>query len=251
MSSPETDAAAHFGRVAGSYDELRPVDASWWEVFDAIVRAGDLRGRRVLDLGCGTGRLAAALSERAVARVWGVDASAEMAAVAAASGVHAKVARAELLPFKSGWFERAVSRMAVHLFDRPRAFAELRRVLAPDGVAVVATLDPGQFAASWLLPWFPSVNALDASRFPSSDELERELTDAGFAASVARLAQRGRISRDDALRKIRGRAYSTFDLLPDDELREGVARAEREFPESVEYERIWLIATASVSPGRR
>src|SRR3954468_15055046 len=98
MSSPTTD-AAHFARVAATYDDLRPADERWWRLFDAIVEAGDVRGRRVLDLGCGTGQLAAALAERAVARVWGVDASEEMAAVARAAGVDVKVAPAERLPF--------------------------------------------------------------------------------------------------------------------------------------------------------
>ena len=42
---------------------------------------GDFRGRRVLDVGCGTGRLADALAERG-AKVWGVEPSAEMLAQA-------------------------------------------------------------------------------------------------------------------------------------------------------------------------
>lgn len=245
MSSPETEAAAHFERVAGSYDALRPVDASWWAVFDAIVEAGDLRGRRVLDLGCGTGQLAAALAERAVARVWGVDASEEMAALAGANGVHAKVARAERLPFKSGWFDRAVSRMAVHLFDRPRAFAELRRVLAPDGRAVIATMDPDWFDRHWLLPYFPGVVAADRERFPDAARLEAELAEAGFDVALRRLEQEVETTREAALAKIRGKAFSTFDLIAPDEYRDGLARAEAELPERLAYRPVWLLATAT------
>ena len=66
----------------GVYDTLRPTDASWWEAFEHLVELGDLRGRRVLDVGCGTGRLAAALSGEARAKVWGIDSSDEMVAVA-------------------------------------------------------------------------------------------------------------------------------------------------------------------------
>jgi SAM-dependent methyltransferase len=242
MSSPATD--AHFARLAASYDEVRPADASWWEIFDAIVEAGDLRGRRVLDLGCGTGQLAAALVERAAARVWAVDASEEMAAVAGANGVHAKVARAERLPFKSGWFDRAVSRMAVHLFDRPRAFTELRRVLAPEGHAVIATLDPGWFDRHWLLPYFPGVVAADLERFPHAEQLEAELAGAGFRVEVRRLEQQVETTRDAALAKIRGKAFSTFELIAADEYREGLARAEADLPERLAYRPIWLIVTA-------
>ena len=62
-----------FDRRAGVYDALRPQDGAWWRRFEALVREGDLRGRRVLDVGCGTGAVAAALADTAHARVWGVE----------------------------------------------------------------------------------------------------------------------------------------------------------------------------------
>ena len=114
------------------------------ELFDALVREGDLRGRRVLVVGCGTGTLAGELAERAVCRVWGVDASEELLAVARANvpGVRFKQARPEELPFKDGWFERVV--LATHLVDRPRALAESRRVLGVGGRIAILDADPVQ-----------------------------------------------------------------------------------------------------------
>ena len=135
---------------------------------------GDLRGRRVLDLGCGTGRLAAALAERG-AKVWGVDSSAEMLARARAwvdPRVGLKQGRAEALPFRDGWFERAVLRLVVHLVDRPRALPELARVLAPAGRVVVATFAPGHFEWYWLVGVFPEVGEIDRERFPTPSALE-------------------------------------------------------------------------------
>ena len=67
-----------FDERAARYDDLRPVDDQWWEVFAALVRIGNLRGSRVLEVGCGTGRLAHGLEARELARVWAVDASAAM-----------------------------------------------------------------------------------------------------------------------------------------------------------------------------
>lgn len=248
MSSPATSGAGHFDRIAADYDALRPVDEAWWQVFDALVAAGDLRGRRVLELGCGTGRLAAALAERAYAKVWAVDASPEMAAAARAAGVTVRVAEAKRLPFRDGWFDRVVARMAVHLLDRPRAFAEAHRVLAPDGLLVLATLDPDGFAGHWLEPWFPSVPRVDRARFPSAEQLRAELAAAGFAPQVERLERAVSLERRQALATIRGRAFSTFDLIPADEYRDGLARAEAELPERIDHRSAWLIVSARTRP---
>lgn len=237
--------SGHFDALAPRYDELRPVDESWWRVFDAIVALGDLGGQRVLEIGAGTGRFAAALAERTHARVWAVDASPEMVKHAKDLGVNARVATAESLPFKPGWFDRAVSRMSVHLFERPRAFAELHRVLAANGAAVVAITDPAQFGEGWIDPFFPSAAGVDAARFPTAGELERDLAGAGFATTrVERLVVRNTFSRERALEVIRGMAFSTFALLPRDEYEHGLARAESELPHEIESTHRWLLVRA-------
>ena len=237
-----------FGRRAARYDELRPVDENWWQLFETLVREGDLRGRRVLELGCGTGRMAAALAEREGCRVWGVDASAEMLAVArkrVPATVGLRQAEAERLPFRAGWFERLVMRLAVHLVDRPLAFAEARRVLRPDGRLAIATFDPSHFDEFWLNDLFPSLERIDRARFPTRERLREELAAAGFAAVRATgLRQQGSLDRDAALQKIRGRHISTFDLIGEAEYRAGLERAERELPDGVEYALDWVVVVA-------
>ena len=236
-----------FGLVAEAYDRLRPADANWWELFETLVAEGNLLGRRVLDVGCGTGRFAAALSERG-AKVWGVDPSSEMLAQAratAGAGVGFKQAAAEDLPFKDAWFERALLVLVVHLVDRPRALAEVARVLVPGGRAVVATFADEHFDAFWLTRLFPSLAAIDRSRFPLPDVLAAELREAGFGAvRERRLTQRTRVERADALERIRGRYISTLQLIPEDEFAIGLARAERELPDEVEYPLEWAILVA-------
>ena len=217
------------------------------------MREGDLRGRRVLEVGTGTGRVAAALAERAYAKVWAVDASPEMLAVARRNvprGVAFKEARAEALPFKDGWFERAVAMLVVHVLDRPRAFAELRRVLRPDGRLVIASFDPAHVRGYWLNEYFPSIATIDLARFAPAEVLTGELRAAGFAAvRTIRLHQRARIDRETALERIRGRHISTFDLIDETELEAGLNRATKELPDLVEYRTEWLVVAASCSPG--
>ena len=47
---------------------------------------------------------------------------------------------------------------------------------------------------------------------------------------------------------IRAKAYSTLELLPPDEYAEGLARAEAEQPERLEYRLDWLVAVARRPP---
>lgn len=240
-----------FGARARAYDTLRPADGAWWDRFAALVELGDLRGCRVLDVGCGTGRLAAALADEARAKVWGIDASVEMVAVARETvpvGVGIRRGVAEHLPFRDGWFDRVTMSLVVHLVDRPRAFAEARRVLGDDGRIAIATFAPAHFDTYWLNPWFPSIAELDRARFPTGAELRDELQAVGLCrVAVVPVSSVEEIDRETALARVRGRHISTFDLLPPREVEEGTARAERELPARVEIQLEQLVVTASVS----
>jgi len=242
--SQTSSSTPDFGLVAATYDDLRPTDENWWELFELIVHEGDLLGRRVLDIGCGTGRVAAALAERG-ARVWGVEPEPRMAELARKRLSTVKIAPAEQLPFKDGWFDRAVMVLVIHLVDRPRAFAEARRVLAPDGRLVIATFDPAHFERYWLNRFYPSLEGIDRSRFPEPTALQRELEEAGFGSvRLLPLTQQAVIGREEALARVRGRFISPLQLLDEDEYQQGLKRMEEELPEENEYALEWVIALA-------
>lgn len=238
----------NFGRRAADYERFRPVDENWLEVFELVVREADLRGGRVLDVGCGTGRFARVLAERGLAKVWGIDASPEMLAEArerVPSSVGLKLGEAERLPFKEGAFDATVLWTVVHLIQRPLAFAELHRVLAPGGRVAIVTFAPEHFTSYWQNGFFPSIAEVDLARHPSPEQLTEELQAAGFQAPrFMRLLQHSELSREVALERIRGRSISTFDLLDEDEIRAGTEKAERELGERIEYEVRYLLAFA-------
>ncbi|HYY76462.1 MAG TPA: methyltransferase domain-containing protein [Gaiellaceae bacterium] len=243
----ERPQAPDFGPLAESYDRLRPVDSNWWELFELLVAEGDLGGQRVLDVGCGTGRLATALAERG-ARVWGVDPSEDMlrqARLAAGKRVGLRRGRGEELPFKDAWFDRAVLRTVVHLLDRARALPELARVLVPGGRAVIASFAPEHFDSYWLNAFFPDVLEIDRARFPTPEELVDELATAGFdPIRTRRLSQRGSRAREEALEQIRGRYISTLRLLDEESFARGLTAAERGLPDTVRFTLDWVVLVA-------
>jgi SAM-dependent methyltransferase len=102
-------------------------------------------GRRVLDAGCGAGRLSAWLVEQG-AEVVGVDASPEMIRLARERAPGASFSVADLgerLPYGDDSFDLAVASLVMHyLRDWVPALRELRRVLRPDGAIVLSTHQP-------------------------------------------------------------------------------------------------------------
>jgi SAM-dependent methyltransferase len=237
-----------FAGIAARYDELRNIGERWPELIELLAREGDLRGRRVLDVGCGTGRLARLLVDRYGCKVWGVDEEPEMLEVArkrVPPGVGLKLGRAEDLPFKDGWFERVTMTLVLQLVDRTRAYAEAFRVLQPGGRLAIATFDYAHFERYFLGPYFPSFEARDKERFPSAPELEEELGAAGFQdVRLTPLTQHETVDRDTVLARIRGKHISTFQLISDEEYDSGLERAERELPQQVENTLEWIVASA-------
>jgi SAM-dependent methyltransferase len=227
---------AHFDAIAGRYDQLR--HQLFEPALDLLVREGDLEGRRVLDLGCGTGRFAAALADRHGCVAFGVDPSPAMLGVARArsSVVTWLEGRAEAIPLADHAVERSFLQTVIHLVeDRAAAFAELRRVLEPCGVVSILTVDPAGAPRFWVADLLPSYAAIDAARFPAPDVLVAELRAAGFASADWEPApMRLRYTREEAAHLLRERFASSLAHISAEEIETGARRAERELPPVIE-----------------
>ncbi len=111
-----------------------------------LALAGDVAGRRILDAGCGSGPLFAALRDRG-AIVTGIDTSTGMLELARRRlGARADLQVADLgspLPFPDGVFDDVIASLVLHyLEDWTAPLAELRRVLTPGGRLIVSVDHP-------------------------------------------------------------------------------------------------------------
>ena len=144
---------------------------------------------QVADIACGTGVLADRIqTELHPDEVYGVDMADGMLeqARARSSAVRWRKAPAEQLPFADGSLDAVVSTTAFHFFDQPAAMREFHRVLAPGGIAAVATISPPLPAPLRRL----SANPANPAHNPSPAEMRTLFADAGFT-----LTRQNRVNR--------------------------------------------------------
>ena len=198
---------AMFGRIVPRYDRMNRImsfgmDGGWR---GRAIEAAEPQGKRVLDLGTGTGDLARELMRASAALVCGADFAPEMLRAASHRFVDAGrcawiAADGHRLPFADGSFDVVtnafVLRNLVHL---PLVFQELARVLRPGGRVVCLDMTPvpaGIFSMVFglyfnrIMP--PIAGLLSGDRaayrylsnslagFPNADALSVMLRDAGF-----------------------------------------------------------------------
>jgi SAM-dependent methyltransferase len=121
------DASMHLGHMASYREALR-----------------HSQGRRVLDLGCGTGYGAFFLTDLGARSVVGCDFSEEALDYARQVYAHPRLtyirADAQRLPFADGAFDFVFSSQVIeHLTSPEQMLHEVRRVLAPGGYCLVTT----------------------------------------------------------------------------------------------------------------
>jgi len=135
--------------VARFYDELwtryRPRRDASRRHLELLLTDGEIRGRTVLDAGCGSGVFCGIFAEKRAEHVIGVDISrGSLAAARRRLGAHAPrpatLAEADMLrlPFRDGRFDIVWCWGAVHhTVSPPDAIRELARVTKPGGTLLI------------------------------------------------------------------------------------------------------------------
>ena len=160
-----------YSRQAEGYDETRSASPSVLRALREALRGAP--GRRLADIGGGTGNYALALTREGWEPIV-VDRSAEMLARAEAKGLETVEADAQRLPFEDESFDAATMiSMLHHVEDRRVALAEARRILRPRGRLVVKGFTGEDAASLWVLDYFPSSRRwMEATHPPRAAILE-------------------------------------------------------------------------------
>jgi len=151
-----------------------------------IALAGVKAGDRVLDVGCGTGKLTGELVALLGAdRVSAVDPSGPFvsAARAAYPGVTVEEAPAEALPFDDGTFDAALAQLVVNFMkDAHAGVGEMQRVTRSGGTVAAAVWDYGN-GMTMLRRFWDAAAATDPGSNPQ-DELNMRYATAEELATL-------------------------------------------------------------------
>jgi ubiquinone/menaquinone biosynthesis C-methylase UbiE len=103
-----------------------------------------ISNKRILDLGCGTGRYTKILL-RLGGNVWAIDPSEKMLEIARKENknAHFKKAAASKIPFSSDFFDMVVASLCIdHVREIDKALSEVSRVLKKDGIFIFSRNNP-------------------------------------------------------------------------------------------------------------
>ncbi|MBU0476874.1 class I SAM-dependent methyltransferase, partial [Patescibacteria group bacterium] len=143
-----------YNLIAGDFSRTR---AEMWEGFE-FLKDCVAQGERVLDLGCGNGRLYKLLEKQNI-DYYGVDCAEKLIDIAKFLYPEAKfqVADALSLPFPDDFFDKVFSIAVLHHIPsrelRAQFLKEAKRVLRKDGLLVITVWDLNPFKMILTKKW--------------------------------------------------------------------------------------------------
>jgi SAM-dependent methyltransferase len=219
-----------YSRQARTYDDTRAASPSVLGPLREALKGA--AGRRLADVGGGTGNYSLALRDEG----WDplvIDRHPEMLARAAAKGLKTLEGDAQRLPLADASMDAVMLVSMLHHVEQPAlALAEARRVLRPGGRLALMVFTREDVAAMWLNDYFPSTRAWIRQSHPTLAELLALLPGARRLEVVYRDVEDGSLAalagHPERLVDPRWhRQTSYFDRLERDhpaELRAGLAR---------------------------
>ena len=215
--------------ISRTYDSYRSYPEN---LIEKIIAQGRIsQGKKVLDLGCGTGHIASQLRTAVKADTVGVDASFAMLKVARDKSLQVVCTDIDnqQLPFRDGSFDTVIVAYVIHQIKNLEfLLSECYRVLR-DGVLVLLTSSHEQIENQHpvIKDFFPSYIDIDKGRFPDIHHIDHLLNSLGLQdIKHEEIALENIPIDDEYLQKVKNKYVSTYYLIPQSEFENGVKRLE-------------------------
>ena len=229
----------NYDQLAEAYGRNRKLHPHVLEQLISLGRLTDTS--RVLEIGCGTGNYVKAIAAQTGAICTGIDPSREMLRIAQSNHGLLKNRRgsggadvtfinglAEELPLADRQFNLVFSVDVIHhVWTRDSAARELFRVLKPGGTAAIVTESEDDIRnRTPQVTYFPGTIAVELSRYPSVEVIQRELLDSGF--EVGETIPVSMPHKVVDLAPYRDKAFSSLHLISAAAFAAGIERMERD-----------------------
>jgi SAM-dependent methyltransferase len=219
----------NYAGISEIYDSYRSYPDG---VIKKIIELGRIsRGKKALDLGCGTGNIAGQIKNKIDADLIGVDVSLAMLKVAKNKSLEVLCTNIDnqQLPFRDSSFDSIVGAYVIHQIKNLNFLvSECYRVLR-NGALILLTSSHKQIEDQHpiISDFFPSYVSIDKSRFPDIHKIDDVLGSSGFKDIKHEEVTVDHIPIDsEYLQKVRNKYVSTYYLMPEGEFENGVAKLE-------------------------
>lgn len=222
----------NYNEISKIYDTVREGDVILINHFlQELPPAASLN---ILDVGCGTGNYANLFQKATQSKhcqVYGIEPSEGMISKARQknSQVIFRQATAEDIPFEADFFDFVYMTDVIHhIPDVRKMFAEIQRILKPQGKVCIATQSHRQIEKRPIAQFFPGTVRVDQERYPDIDQviaagqfrglvyLKQEILFEGEAVDLGA----------DFLELARKKGYSMLHLLTEEEYQIGLRKLE-------------------------
>lgn len=222
----------NYNEISKIYDDVREGDIVLINHFLQELPSED--GLNILDIGCGTGNytdLFEKVTREKHYRVHGIEPSEGMIGKARRknSQIVFKQATAEDIPFEDSFFDFVYMTDVIHhVPDLRKMFAEIRRVLKPQGKVCIFTQSHRQIEARPIGQFFPGTVRVDQARYPDIDEIIAAALVGGLTHLKQEVLFEGEAIELDAdyLELVRKKGWSMLHLLSEEEYQTGLRKLE-------------------------
>ena len=220
--------------AASRYDSARSLPSQtktlWLGALKSSIPRQEIR--KILDLGCGTGRFTAALGKAFECSVVGLEPSGAMLDVAMSQNepdVEWKQGQAENIPIETEAVDLVFMSQVFHHFAEPeRALREINRVLTETGYLAIRN---GTREYNEQLEWlrfFPEARKIEDGRTPSQQELKELVCGAFFELIAQRtIYQLFADSYSEYFEKISQRGLSALIIISDEAFQSGLQQFQK------------------------